>query len=296
MKIAVICASGIGDALLFQTVSHLLQQEGHEVITHSAHLASFGSWLPQGRLAPQPPLEQMYTFFQSYDALFLQHDNSPKAFCIQALQKPLYTFYSAHLTKKHGPLRDSWDYVCDPQKTMVENIALATRKFFGKKAYENGLTPPKGLVHRKHKLQIAIHPTSSSPDKTWEKEKFLSLAERLQREGYEPIFLTSPSERHLWNAPLLTNLGDLATFLYESGTFLGNDSGPAHLASYLQIPHLVIGGNGHQMPLWRTGWFPGKLILPPQWLMRFKWPRLHWSKFIGVNKIIKNLKSSVLSD
>ncbi len=92
------------------------------------------------------------------------------------------------------------------------------------------------------------------------------VAAWLKQEGYDPVFTVSPSEAPEWgSSPLFPTLGDLASFLYESGAFLGNDSGTAHLASLLEIPHLIIAGNGLQMPLWRTGWLPGHTIAPPPW-------------------------------
>src|SRR5579864_3358503 len=101
MKLAVVCASGIGDALLFQTISHAASQKGWEATTFSNHLASFGPWLsPHCLTRPQPSLEES---FSEFDAVFLQHDNSPKSFRIKSLNIPTYTFYGVHLASKHGP-------------------------------------------------------------------------------------------------------------------------------------------------------------------------------------------------
>ncbi len=76
------------------------------------------------------------------------------------------------------------------------------------------------------------------------KEKFLKVAAWLSREGYDPVFTVAPYEQSEWSGPLFPQLEDLASFLYESGAFLGNDSGTGHLASLLKIPHLIIPGNG----------------------------------------------------
>ncbi len=133
MKIAVVCASGIGDALIFHSISNLLRQKGWEVATYSNYLPSFGNWLTGFTLAPQPSEERILETFASYDALFLQHDNSRKSAAIKALPVPVYTFYGAHLLSKHGPIRKEWDYVCDRRQTMVENVALAAELFFRRK-------------------------------------------------------------------------------------------------------------------------------------------------------------------
>ncbi len=294
MKIAVVCASGIGDALIVHSISHLLVQQGSNVTTYSDHLTSFGPWLQGFQFAKQPQLESIEDEFSGCDALFLQHDNSPKAIRIKKLPLPVYTFYGAHVPSKHGPLQEKFDYVCDRTKSMVENIALAAEKFFGAPWKDNGLKPPKELMQNRYGKRIAIHPTASSLEKTWPREKFLNLQSALKAEGYDPVFTVSPLERVLWNAPLFPTLGDLASFLYESRAFIGNDSGTGHLASSLGLPHLIIGGNGLQMPLWRTGWHPGTLVAPPRCLMRLKMLRKHWKSFVSIKKVINNFTGNVL--
>ena len=295
----------MGDALIFHSMAHLLRGCGWEATLFSDHLASFGAWLETTQSKPQPSIEETYA---SYDAVVLQHDNSPKAFAIEKLPLPLYIFYGVHRESKHRPLRERWDYVCDPTKTMVDNVTLASEQFFGEKATCLGLrdrkkitvtfislrslTPPAGLIHRRYPKRIAIHPTASSREKIWPRAKFLALKTALAARGYDPVFVTAPAERGAWDAPLFATLSDLSAFLYESGGFVGNDSGPGHLASCLAIPHLIIGGNGLQMPLWRTGWHPGELLIPPPFLMRFKALRRYWHAFISakhvINKFIHN--------
>ncbi len=279
-----ICASGIGDALLLHSVSSLLKEMGWSVVTFSDHLPSFHEWLPHFEFAKQPTTS---TDFSSFDALFLQHDNSPKSFYIQSLPLPIYIFYGSHQLEKHGLFNPKYHFCADPQKTMVANLQDACLHFFGKTPQGNGLTPPSGLIHRKYPKRIAIHPTSTNSSKNWPKTKFLKTASHLEAQGFQPVFIAPPTERAEWNGPWLPSLSDLASFIYESGYFLGNDSGPAHLASYLQIPHLVIGGSGLNMPLWKTGWYPGSLLSPSPFLMHFKALRPHWHRFITVNKLLK---------
>lgn len=296
MQIAVVCASGIGDALIFHSASFLFVKKGWKVTTYSDHLASFGPWLERFDFSPQPKFGQIQEIFSKYDAIFLQHDNSLKALQIKALNHPaIYTFYGSHLPQKHGPLQPN-DYVCDRTISMVENLKIALNRFFKDASSENGLAAPSHLIHRKYPKRIAIHPTASSEGKRWPREKFLDLAKDLQTEGYDPIFTVSPMERAAWDSPLLATLGDLSSFLYESGFFIGNDSGTGHLASYLKIPHLIIGGNGLQMPLWRTGWLPGELLIPPPFFMQFKALRHRWSMFISKNMVINNFKHRVLQN
>jgi lipopolysaccharide heptosyltransferase III len=297
MKLAVVCASGIGDALIFQTVSVAAAMQGREVATYSNHLSSFGRWLPPGLdWRAQPTVENIEEELGSFDAIFLQHDNSPKAFAIKKLKIPVYSFYGAHHLLKHGLFDKTQDYVCDRNLTMVENVRIAARQFFGLAAVTMGLVPPFGLVHRRWPRRIAIHPTASAVDKMWPKEKFLWVASQLKKDGYEPVFTVPAGLQAEWGGPLLQTLEDLASFIYESGAFLGNDSGPGHLASLLKIPHLIIAGNGLQMPLWRTGWLAGAAICPPKWLMKFKPLRKRWPFFVSKKNVIKNFKKNTLNE
>lgn len=276
-NIAVVCAQGIGDGLIFHIAAHNLSLLGHNVTTFSDHLHEFGSWLEGYQFAPQPLLSEIPSQFQKFDLIILQHDNSPKARAIKLFPN-VYTFYAEHKQEKHGPLT-SFDYVCDRSVCMVENLKEALTGWFTLSSKENGLIPPQGLQHRKYPLRIAIHPGSSVEEKNWPLAHFEKVGCALEQRGYEPIFLTQSG------TPLCPTLETLASFLYESGGFIGNDSGPGHLASYLQIPSLIIGSNSTHFRLWKPGWHPATIITPPTWAQYFTWTKRRWKSFLPVNKI-----------
>lgn len=294
MKIAVVSSLGMGDGLILQVAAFHLRANGHEVTTFNDHISSFGPWFGDARFAPQPKLEES---FESFDAIFLQHDNSPKAKKIHSLPIPVYTFYGSHELAKHGPLRNGFDYVCDPNRTMVDNVREAISTLFQLPpcSSENGMKPPPGLTHRKTTKRVIIHPTSTQEEKNWPREKFLKVAHWLTHQGYEPIFIAPPSEQGLWPGPHLPNLASLAALIYESGFFLGNDSGPGHLASYLQIPHVIIAREAKQMRLWRPGWMPGEILTTPLWFPNWKKLRKHWKKSITTKMVINSLKRNTLN-
>ena len=295
-RFAVVCADGMGDALIMHIASYSLRQKGHQVVTFSNHLHLFGKWLPDFEFQTQPhSLES----FKDFDAILLQHDNTEKALSILTLhpQIPVYTFHTNYRPGKHGPLRTWYDFPFDQNLTMVSNVKTAIQSLFYIDTCEgkNGLTPPTGLTYRKYPKRVAIHPTSTSETRNWTKEKFLKVARWLKVKGYDPVFVTSPTERSGWDAPLLPKLEDLASFIYESGTFLGNDSGPGHLASYFGLPYLIIGRQVKHMRLWRPGWHEGKIVTPPAWVP--DWRNIRngdWKKFISSNNVINLLKSTVL--
>jgi hypothetical protein len=289
-KIGVIPANGIGDSLIMHMVSYLLQSKGVEVTTFSNHLHSFGPWLEGYQFALQPKLAEIETTFSRFDALFLQHDNTEKAYAIKRLDLPIYTLYGSYKPSKHGPFDHKYDFVCNPQQTMVFNTMSAMAHFFSDQTEKTGLKPPPDLVYENHPKRIAIHPTSASQEKNWPKEKFLNLANQLAIKGYEPVFTVSPSERSEWNSPLFPTLGDLTSFLYQSHAFIGNDSGLGHIASYLQIPHLIIGQDPKQLRLWRPGWGRGAIVTLPPFLAYWNICKKNWKSIISEKEVIKKLK------
>lgn len=96
-------------------------------------------------------------------------------------------------------------------------------------------------------LFAVIHPVAATPGKTWRAEGFLTVAEYLQQSGLEPVFIggagddLSPfnSYRTIAGAPL----SEIKTLLSTASLFVGNDSGPAHMAAAFGIPEVVIFGN-----------------------------------------------------
>ncbi|HLB52824.1 MAG TPA: glycosyltransferase family 9 protein [Chlamydiales bacterium] len=298
MKIAILCASGIGDCLLFSTLGMQLEKMGWDVTLYSDHGQSFGSWLSPLTFLPQPTLDEIPNLASHFDTLFLQHDNSLKAKAVEKLIPPLYRFFGSHKLEKHGPIQKEKDYVCQPQVSMVENLFRSAHKFFGPECTPiSHLLPPKGVIYRRFPKRIAIHPTASSLQKCWPKEKFFKLKEILEEKGFNPSFIVSPKEQKEWpSSPHFPTLEDLASYLYESGGLIGNDSGPGHLASLLRLPHLILGGDGLQMPLWRPGWHLGELMIPPPFLMRLKALRKYWHKFLKPEKVATKFINNYLNN
>jgi len=291
MKFAVVCASGIGDALLMLIASNHLQKLQVEITTFSNHLPSLQEWFPQFQFSLQPPLDQIESIFAPFDAIVLQHDNTPKAKLIRQLRKPVYTLYGSHLTSKHGPLRPYLDVRFNPTLCMAENIRQASQTLFpARAALENGLTPLPHLIHRKYSKRVAIHPTSAVPSKNWMKASFLELRNTLAKNGWDPVFVTAPGDAKQWGSPLFPTLSELAAFLYESAFFIGNDSGPGHLASNLDLKTLIIGPSQKHLTLWRPGWYPGAIAHPPNWIEQFKLAKENWRYFISVSNVFKQFK------
>lgn len=298
MRFAVIPAAGIGDALIMLIASHHLRTLDHEVTTFHRQLPSFGRWLEKGEYLQ--PIENSYP---SFDAILLQHDNTLIARQIVSLRKngaSVFIFYPTYLESKHGPLINPLDYAFDHNLTMAENCQRGSIALFGGHAtLFNGLHPLPELSHRKHRRRVLLHPTSADEKKNWPKGKFLRLAELLEEKNFEPCFILSPAEKKAWpevESPDLPTLEDLASLIYESDYFIGNDSGPGHLASYLSIPHLIIAQDERMMRRWRPGWHQGQIIYPPRWLPNLKGLRLRenkWKQFISINSVLNQFISMI---
>jgi len=277
MKFCVVCSPGVGDLAILHIVSHHLKQAGHEVVTVTPH--RFGKWLEGYKFA---------SYLEPCDAIFLQYDNTEKSRQIRE-RGLVYTFFGSHNLSKHGPLKPGFDFVADPNQTMVANIVRCLKELFDIEASaENGFTPPPHKIYRKYPARIAIHTTSGHPNRNWPMKKFETFAKWAKIEGFEPVFL-----------PQFPNLENLISFIYESGFFLGNDSGPGHIASKLKIPGLVIGREERHMRHWRPGWGYGSVITPSKWVPNWKGLRIrekYWSCFISERNVINLFKDMCLSN
>jgi heptosyltransferase-3 len=101
-----------------------------------------------------------------------------------------------------------------------------------------------------------IHPFASSPDKTWRAERFVEVARKLS--GLQPVFLAGPGDDtspfasfRVWkNEPL----GRVKSLMSGASLFIGNDSGPAHIAAAFGVPVVVLFGSSEPTTWapWRT--------------------------------------------
>jgi len=109
-----------------------------------------------------------------------------------------------------------------------------------------------------------IHPTASQPDKTWHAAGFLAAARFLHQSlNLDPVFIAGPGEdlaafrqyRTVVGAPL----GEIKSLLRGASLFLGNDSGPAHMAAAFGLPVLVIFG-ASDPAIWHPWRTPSEVI------------------------------------
>ena len=108
-----------------------------------------------------------------------------------------------------------------------------------------------------------LHPVAAAPEKTWPPDRFLEVAGRLQATGLDPIFIGAPSDDlTAWRA-YRTQQGTLAetkALLSRAALFVGNDSGPAHMAAAFGLPVVVFFGPSDR-DIWAP-WRTPNAILP----------------------------------
>jgi heptosyltransferase III len=94
---------------------------------------------------------------------------------------------------------------------------------------------------------VVIHAVAATPEKTWRAEGFKRVAEHFRREhDLEPVFIGAATDdlsafsdyTIINNAPL----EETKSLLKGAALFVGNDSGPAHMAAAFELPVVVLFG------------------------------------------------------
>jgi heptosyltransferase-3 len=129
----------------------------------------------------------------------------------------------------------------------VERVEIPRARLFAEKAG----TPDRPYV--------VIHPMAAAADKTWPANGFVEAARYLEQAGeLEPVFIGGPGEDlaafHGWRTVAGAALGEIKSLIAGASLFLGNDSGPAHMAAAFGIPVVVIFGSSDPVVWapWRT--------------------------------------------
>jgi ADP-heptose:LPS heptosyltransferase len=103
-----------------------------------------------------------------------------------------------------------------------------------------------------------LHPMASSPDKTWPRENFLAVAKHLEELGIEPLFVAGLGEDLSAFSPHACFQGapleEVKSLLAGATLFVGNDSGPAHIAAAFGRPVIALFGSSdvENWRPWRT--------------------------------------------
>jgi len=116
----------------------------------------------------------------------------------------------------------------------------------------------------------------------------------LRKRGYDVQFVIAPHERERWRnlgqfnipAPNFSNLHELASYIYESGWFIANDSGVGHLASNLGIPGISLFRRRRMAERWRPAWGIVGVVLPWQWVPSSYLKERLWRQTLTCNRVL----------
>lgn len=116
-----------------------------------------------------------------------------------------------------------------------------------------------GSQGRMPPAQCVIHPCASAPGKTWPADRFIEVASYLEKSlELEPVFISGPGEDlspfSRWRTLSAAPLPEIKSLISRASLFIGNDSGPAHMAAAFGIPSVVIFGASDPViwAPWRT--------------------------------------------
>ncbi|MCG2603146.1 glycosyltransferase family 9 protein [Achromobacter insuavis] len=284
-RVALLMAPRLGDTLLMMTMAHNLAAHGREVTVFGDFAHGLRSWFPGMDIRPSLPQEQAATVLADYDCAAQMHVGWPYALHAYASS---YFYYDAHVVitgKGFIKLNQISDYCRD-----ALGLALS--------GTDIGLRPPVAGRHRMFEKRVAVHPSSTGAQRCWAPRHFVELGLRLQRQGYEPVFILAPHERAEWTC--LTDAGlaiqqspslaDVAAFLHECGWFIGNESGIGHLASSVGVPTLTLTGRPTRTKAWRPGWSMSRIAYPA-YIPGGRWRDRLWREWLRPGSVMSAFES-----
>jgi ADP-heptose:LPS heptosyltransferase len=99
--------------------------------------------------------------------------------------------------------------------------------------------------HVKENIAI-IHPMATASEKTWPAANFLAVAAHLAQAGPKPVIIGGPDDDlsafAKYNCVIGAPLHEVQKLIASAALFVGNDSGPAHIAAAFGVPVVVIFG------------------------------------------------------
>jgi heptosyltransferase III len=111
-----------------------------------------------------------------------------------------------------------------------------------------------------------LHPFASAPEKQWPAERFCEVARYLELWNITPVFVAGPGDDP---APFKahpvfqSNLRAAKALFSRASVFIGNDSGPAHLAAAFGVRSVVLFGTSNPA-IWRPWRTEAEVIVAPE--------------------------------
>jgi heptosyltransferase-2 len=109
--------------------------------------------------------------------------------------------------------------------------------------------------------EILLHTGAGQPVRVWPLERYRKLVARLRQKNYRVQVACDPDQQNWWleagekNLAAPRTVGELLMLADRAGAFIGNDSGPGHLATFCGVPTFTL--FGPQVPEWFAPLHPG---------------------------------------
>jgi heptosyltransferase III len=121
-----------------------------------------------------------------------------------------------------------------------------------------------------------VHPFASAPDKTWPADRFCEVARYLKLWNITPVFLAAPSDiiaPFSAHQVVQGSLADAKAAISKAAVFIGNDSGPAHMAAAFGIPSVVLFGNSNPA-IWGPWETESEVVVAPDGISKLSVSRV----------------------
>ena len=101
---------------------------------------------------------------------------------------------------------------------------------------------------RRESRTVLVHTGAAQPVRVWPLERYHQLVKKLRARGYAVRIVCNPEQQAWWKnagepaAVAPHNISELLALIDDSGVFVGNDSGPGHLAAFCGLPTFTFFG------------------------------------------------------
>ncbi|MCY0388228.1 glycosyl transferase [Robbsia sp. Bb-Pol-6] len=280
-RVAFVMSHALGDSLVSMVIVDNLRRNGVDVEVFGSTAHVLREWFPDVRIAPLPPPAALRARLAAFHTVIQMQHDQPVA-DLTALHPRVRTLHDVEFGHRRGCMAERFADFCRNELGLAD-VDL-----------DNGMRAPAGLQHRRHAQRIVIHPEASTDDKRWSAHRFIRLAHRLRERGFEVYFVIAPHERERWpdldahriSAPHFADLHLLACWVYESGWFIGNDSGVGHLASNLGIPTISLFRRRGVAQRWRPAWGETRVVLSWQWVPTARLKEIFWRETLTCARVL----------
>ncbi len=214
--------------LALHVESHDIEQGWHGLFTPDAHL-------PDRPARMLESAHTIYTFMAGEDA-FAKRAPEAQLLSLQPTPPADYAKHASHhLIDQLVPL--------PAMKSAVEQMLRSINL--------------RGIgTGRSHDGDVIVHPGSGSREKCWPVERFVKVIEKLKRKKREVRVIIGEVERERFTEAQIASLEkaagspvrrpatyvELFNQLRTASLFIGNDSGPSHLAGVVGLPTVALFG------------------------------------------------------